>query len=200
MSEIKFSSRILRRFAETSALELGADQFNAMLSLTNLPAEWKTPGVFLKLNPYDSAHVYAALQTAMRTYFGRGARGVLLRVGQRLWHNLLDDATFGIKAQAAVVKRLPLASRRKPTLELLAKFMGAQSGDIAVHTLDMDLLLVDNASPSTHDQSEPAPICFVTQGLIRESLFWATGKNYDVEEIHCKAQGEHACEFKITGG
>ena len=200
MSEIKFSSRILRRFAETIALELGADQFNAMLSLANLPAEWKTPDVFLKLNPYDSAHVYAALQTAMRTYFGRGARGVLLRVGQRLWHNLLDDAALGIKAQAAVVKRLPLASRRKPTLELLVKFMGAQSGDIAVHTLDMDLLLVDNASPSTHDQSEPGPICFVTQGLIRESLFWATGKNYDVDEIHCKAQGEHACEFKITGG
>lgn len=200
MSEIKFSSRILRRFAETIALELGADQFNAMLSLANLPAEWKTPDVFLKLNPYDSAHVYAALQTAMRTYFGRGARGVLLRVGQRLWHNLLDDAALGIKAQAAVVKRLPLASRRKPTLELLAKFMGAQSGDIAVHTLDMDLLFVDNASPSTHDQSEPGPICFVTQGLIRESLFWATGKNYDVEEIHCKAHGEHACEFKITGG
>jgi len=200
VSEIKFSSRILRRFAETIALELGADQFSAMLSLANLPAEWKTPDVFLKLNPYDSAHVYAALQTAMRTYFGRGARGVLLRVGQRLWHDLLDDATFGIKAQAAVVKRLPLASRRKPTLELLAKFMGAQSGDIAVHTLDMDLLFVDNASPSTHDQSEPSPICFVTQGLIRECLFWATGKNYDVDEIHCKAHGEHACEFKITGG
>jgi predicted hydrocarbon binding protein len=136
----------------------------------------------------------------MRTYFGRGARGVLLRVGQRLWHNLLDDAALGIKAQAAVVKRLPLASRRKPTLELLAKFIGADSGDIAVHTLDLDLLLVDNSSPSTHDQNEAGPICFVTQGLIRESLFWATGKNYDVEEIHCKAHGEHACEFKITGG
>lgn len=200
MSEIKFSSRILRRFAETTALELGADQFNGMLSMANLPAEWKTPDVFLKLNPYDSAHVYAALQTAMRTYFGRGARGVLLRVGQRMWHNLLDDAAFGVKAQAAVVKRLPLASRRKPTLELLAKFIGAQAGDVTVHTLDMDLLLVDNASPSTHDQSEPGPICFVTQGLIRESLFWATGKNYDVEEVHCKAHGEHACEFKITGG
>lgn len=200
MSEIKFSNRILRRFAETIALELGADQFNGMLSMANLPAEWKTPDAFLKLNPYDSAHVYAALQTAMRTYFGRGARGVLLRVGQRMWHNLLDDAAFGVKAQAAVVKRLPLASRRKPTLELLAKFIGAQAGDITVHTLDMDLLLVDNASPSTHDQSEPSPICFVTQGLIRESLFWATGKNYDVEEVHCKAHGENACEFKITGG
>ena len=200
MSELGFSNRILRRFAETIALELGADQFNAMLDLANLPEDWKNPDVFLKMTPYDSAHVYAALQTAMRTYFGRGARGVLLRVGQRLWNHLLDDAALGIKAQAAVIKRLPLSTRRKPTLELLAKFIGSQSGDIAIHTLDLDLLFVDHASPSTHDQQTPAPMCFVTQGLIRESLFWATGKNYDVEEVHCKATGEHACEFKITGG
>ena len=200
MSDIKFSNRILRRFAETVALELGADQINGMLTLANLPGDWKNPDVFLTMDPDKSAHVYAALQNAMRTYFGRGARGVLLRVGQRLWNHLLDDAGLGIKAQAAVVKRLPLASRRKPTLELLAKFIGSQSGDIVIHVLDLDLLFVDNASPSTHDQSENKPICFVTQGLIRESLFWATGKNYDVEEIHCKAQGEHACEFRITGG
>lgn len=200
MSDIKFSNRILRRFAETVAIELGADQFNAMLALANLPTEWKDPNTFLAMGPYDSAHVYSALQNAMRIYYGRGARGVLLRVGQRLWNRLLDDATLGIRAQAALVKRLPLATRRKPTLEMLAKFLGAESGDIAIHTLDLDMLLVDHASPSTHDQSEPGPICFVTQGLIRESLFWATGKNYDVEEIHCKAHGEHACEFKITGG
>jgi len=199
VSEIKFSNRILRRFAETVALELGPDQFNGMLVMANLPAEWKNHDIFLKMDPYDSAHVYAALQTAMRTYFGRGARGVLLRVGQRLWNHLLDDAALGIKAQAAVVKRLPLAARRKPTLDLLAKFIGAQAGDITIHTLDMDLLFVDQASPAAHDQSESAPICFVTQGLIRESLFWATGKSYDVDEIHCQATGEHACEFKITG-
>ena len=200
MSEIKFSNRILRRFAETVALELGPDQFNATLSLANLPMDWKNPEAFLAMGPYDAAHVYAALQAAMRTYFGRGARGVLLRVGQRLWNRLLDDAALGIKAQAAVIKRLPLPTRRKPTLDLLARFIGAEAGDITVHTLDLELLLVDKASPAAHDQNEPGPICFVTMGLIRESLFWATGKNYDVDEIHCKATGEHACEFKITGG
>jgi predicted hydrocarbon binding protein len=200
VSDIQFSNRILRRFGETVALELGADQFSAMLALVNLPAEWKNPQVFLAMNPYDSAHVYAALQTAMRTYFGRGARGVLLRVGQSLWNRLLGDAALGIKAQAAVIRRLPLATRRKPTLELLAKFLGAHPGDIVVHTLDLDLLLVDHASPAAHDQKEPTPICFVSQGLIRESLHWATGKTYDVEEIHCQAMGEHTCEFKITGG
>jgi len=200
LSEQNFSNRILKRFAETAALELGADQFNGMLAMSNLPVEWRKPETFLKVSITDSAHVYAALQSAMRVYFGRGARGVLIRMGQRLWNHLLDDATLGGKAQAVVIKRLPLATRRKPTLELLGKFIGSQSGDITIHTLDLDLLLADHASPSTHDQTSPIPICFVTQGLIRESLFWATGQNHDIEEVSCKAMGEDACEFKITIG
>lgn len=200
MSEIHFSNRILKRFAETVAVELGGDQFSAMLSLANLPADWVKPETFLKMDSETAAHAYSALQTAMRTYFGRGARGVLLRVGKALWDDLLDDASLGVKAQAAVTRRLPQSTRRKPTLELLAKLIGVHPGDISVHTLDMDLIYVDHASASAHDQSESRPICFVTQGLIQESLYWATGKSYDVEEVHCKAQGEQNCEFKITGG
>lgn len=104
------------------------------------------------------------------------------------------------RAQAGIIKRLPLGARRKPTLDLLAKFLSASPGDITVHTLDLDLLLVDNASPAASGQNESAPICFVTQGLIRESLFWGTGAAYDVEETACKSHGHHACEFKITAG
>ena len=185
---------------DTIAFELGTDQFNAMLGLSKLPAEWARMDSFLKMDAVDTARTYAALQFAVRSYFGRGARGVLLRVGQRLWNHLLNDSALGGKAQAAVIKRLPLSTRRKPTLELLARFIGAKSGDITVHTLDLDLLLVDHASPTTHDQRDPAPICFVTQGLIRESLSWATGQGYNVDEIACKAMGAGSCEFKITSG
>jgi predicted hydrocarbon binding protein len=200
VSDTKFSSRILRRFVETVALELGTDQFNAMLALSKLPSEWAKPATFIKMDAVEAAKTYATLQAAMRTYYGRGARGVLLRVGQRLWNHLLEDAALGGKAQAAVIKRLPLATRRKSTLELLARFIGTQSGDITVHTLDLDLLLVDHASPTTDGQRDPAPICFVTRGLIRESLFWATAQGYDVEETSCKALGHNACEFKISAG
>jgi predicted hydrocarbon binding protein len=200
VNDHKFSGRILRRFAETVAAELGIDQYNAMLALSNLPSAWTKPDTFLKMDPSDSAKAYATMQAAMRTYFGRGARGVLLRVGQRLWNHLLEDAALGGKAQAAVIKRLPLAARRKSTLELLARFIGTQSGDITLHTLDLDLLIVDHASPTTDGQRDPAPICFVTQGLVRESLFWATGEGCDVEEISCKATGADSCEFKIVIG
>ena len=200
MTETKFSSRILRRFVETVAVELGADQFHAMLALSELPAEWAKPQTFQKMNATKSAETFAALQAAMRTYFGRGARGVLLRVGQRMWHLLLEDAALGGKAQAALIKRLPLSRRRKSILELLGRLIGAGSDDITVHSLDLDLLVVDHTSPAAQGQRAPRPICFVTQGLIRESLFWATGQNLDIEETSCRATGHDTCEFKVVTG
>jgi len=198
VTEPKFSSRILRRFVEIVAMELGSDQFNAMPALSKLPSDWAKPETFLRMSEVESAKAYASLQAAIRTYFGRGARGVLLRVGQRLWNQILDDAALGNKAQAAVIKRLPLNARRKSTLELLSRLLSAQPGDITLHTLDLDLLLVDHASPTTDGYRDSAPICFVTHGLIRESLSWATGQGHDVEEISCKARGDKSCEFKIT--
>lgn len=201
MTESKFSSRILRRFVEAVAVELGADQFHAMLALSELPSEWTTSQIFQRMTATKSAETYAALQAAMRAYFGRGARGVLTRVGQRMWRFLLEDAALGGKAQAALIKRLPLATRRrKSTLELLARMIAANPDDITVHTLDLDLMVVDHASPAAQGQSASRPVCFVTQGLIRESLFWATGQNFDVEETSCKANGHDRCEFKVTTG
>jgi predicted hydrocarbon binding protein len=200
VSEPKFSNRILRRFVETVAVELGADQFQIMLGLSNLPPEWAKPQTFTKISANAAAKTYSALQNAMRTYYGRGARGVLLRVGQRLWNLLLGDAALVSKAQAVLIKRLPLNARRKAVLELLSRLMGARADDITVHTLDLDLILVDHASPAAAGQQSTRPICFVTQGLIRESLFWATGKNLDVEETACKSMGHASCEFKITTG
>jgi predicted hydrocarbon binding protein len=200
VSNTKFPNRVLQRFVETVSIELGPDQFNAMLSLSTLPAEWAKPQTFSKTNPVESANAYATLQAALRTYYGRGARGVLFRVGARLWDHLLDDAALGGKAQAVIIKRLPLSTRRKPTLDLLGKFISTASSDVTVHTQDLDLLFADHASPNADGQSASAPICYVTQGMIRESLFWATGLGYDVEETSCKAMGEEACEFTITGG
>ena len=198
MSEPKFSNRILRRFVEAVSVELGADQFTTMLALSKLPAEWAKPKTFLKMSATESAKIYADLQSALRTYYGRGARGALLRVGQRLWNLLLEDSALGGKTQAALIKRLPLTTRRrKSILELLARMIENKSGDITVHTLDLDLLFVDHASPAAEGQSTSRPICFVTQGLIRESLSWATGQGFDVEEISCKAMGKDTCEFRI---
>jgi len=94
-------------------------------------------------------------------------------------------------APVALLQRLLAIEQRH------ARVRGERNGP---RTLDLDLLLVDHASPATDGRSEAGPICFVTQGMIRESLFWATGKGYDVEETSCKAKGPQDCEFKIIAG
>ena len=200
MAGVSFPSRILRRFVETLSTELGPETFAGVLSNAGLPAEWSQPAHFSALDDQRAAQAYSRLQAALRTYYGRGARGTLLRIGTKLWEQLLNDAAFGIKAQAAIIQGLPKNLRRKPALELLTRILGSASGDVSVHTLDLELLLVDHASATTLDQSDPAPICYVTLGLIRECLFWAVGQEHDIEERACKAAGAPQCEFKITFG
>ena len=198
MTETAFPVRVMRRFVETLSSEIGHETFSAVLSKAGLPEEWAHPSHFMALDVGRTAQAYARLQSALRTYYGRGARGILLRIGAKLWDHLLDDSSFGLKAQAALIRGLPKSARRKPALELLARILGATN--ISVHTLDLDLLLVDQTSPTTLDQSDDTPICFVTLGLIRECLYWADGQEHDIEERACCALGARQCEFKIIIG
>jgi len=200
MGEITFPSRIMGRFAETLSEEIGQQTLSAVLSNAGLPQEWASSAHFSGLDDVHAAQVYSRLQAALRTYYGRGARGILLRIGSKLWNHLLDDAAFGLKAQAAVIRGLPKSMRRKPALELLARIFSAAPGSIKIHTLDLDLLLVDQSSPTTLNQTNDTPLCFVTLGLIRECLSWADGQQYDIEERACRALGAHQCEFTITTG
>ena len=200
MAEIVFPARIMQRFVKTLSSEVGHETFAAALLNAGLPEEWAHSAHFAGLDNERTAQAYAHLQSALRTYYGRGARGILLRIGAKLWDHLLDDSTLAIKAQAALIRGLPKSLRRKPSLELLARILSAAPGNITVHTLDLDLLLVDQTSPTTLGQSDGTPICFVTFGLIRECLYWADGQVYDIEECACRAMGARQCEFKVTIG
>jgi len=200
MTEIVFPARIMRRFVETLSLEIGHETFVAVLLNAGLPEEWTHSSYFAALDNERTPQAYASLQSALRTYYGRGARGILLRIGAKLWDYILNDSALVIKAQAAIIRRLPKSLRRKPTLDLLARILSSAPGNITVHTQDLDLLLVDQTSPTTMDQSDDAPICFVTFGLIRECLYWADGQIYDIEESACRAMGARQCEFKVAIG
>jgi hypothetical protein len=200
MDGVAFPARIMRRFVGTLSVELGPETFAGALANAGLPAEWARPAHFAALDDERTAQTYSRLQSALRAYYGRGARGILLRIGAKLWEPILDDSPLGIKAQAALVHGLPKNLRRKSVLELLGRILSAAPGNISVHTLDLDLLFVDQTSPTTLDQSSPAPICHVTLGLIRECLHWAVGQEHDIEEYACRAMGARQCEFKITTG
>lgn len=200
MAEASVSSHFLLAFVEILSTDIGRGNLAAVLEKDGLPTDWIDPAHLSSLGERHSAEIYAGLQAALRTYYGRGARSTLIRVGEKMWDRLLNDAAFGAKAQAAFVRGLPLSMRHKPALELLANLMSVRKGDVTVHTLDLDFLLADHASPATLNQKDSAPICYVTNGLIRDALYWAVAREFDIEETSCRAAGARDCEFKITVG
>jgi predicted hydrocarbon binding protein len=200
MSERILSSRFLHQFIETIASELGPETLSTVLEKAGLPSDWSNPTRLESLNATTMTEAYAGLQKAVRIYYGRGARGILMRVGGKLWYRLLDDAPLALKAQSKLLHGLPVDTRRKAALELLARLLGNQRGDVTVHTLNLDLLLIDHTSPGTVGQSEMERICFVTLGLLRECLFWATNQEHDIAETACQANNEENCEFRIFVG
>lgn len=184
-------------FLETLNAEIGAETLQGVLEKANLPVELIDPQAVSRSTSQSAALAYARIQKAMRVYYGRGARGSLVRIGRLIWPRLLASASFAEKAQIQLARTLPPAMRRKAALELLARWMREKPAGATVHTLDLDLMLVDHASATTLEQSEAFPICSVTLGLIQESLFWADGREHDIEEVSCRALGGDDCEFKI---
>jgi predicted hydrocarbon binding protein len=185
---------LLRQFILTTMAEVGRSELGQVIDDPSL----------LDLNRVSSlsglraGETYARIQQLLRVYYGRGARGIFLRIGQNLWGPILHEQSIVDRALAAGVKAVPVGSSQKLVLDLLAKIMRGGDGSVSVHTLDLNLLFVDSSSPATVGLSEPQPVCFVTQGLVRGALYWATGRNYEVGETRCRAMGSSACEFKIV--
>lgn len=191
--------RFYEGFIKILSAEIGPETLNLLLEKAGLPAEQAQPGPASHFDAASSARNFSSAVRALRAYYGRGVRGTLLRVGRLLFHHLLQNASFAEKTRAGLIKALPVTGlRRKQSLELAAGFMRMTDVDVTTHSLDLDLLVVDHVSPAAAGLSENASICFVTQGFLQEALFWATGQEHDVEEIHCRAAGHETCEFKIS--
>lgn len=190
--------RFFRLFLETLNAELGAKTLTVVLEKADLDTGLIDPVTVSRLTSITAAETYARIQHALRIYYGRGARGTLLRIGRMLWGRLLESASIPEKAQAQLARSLPMGLRLKAILDLLARLMREKNADITVHTLDVDLLLADHGGAATIGQTENGPICIVTLGLIQEAMIWASGHEYDVEEVSCRATGGDACEFKVT--
>ena len=199
-SQAKFSAKLLKRFVAILVTEINEKNLPVVLSKTGLPSEWADIDHLSTLGDQAAAEAYAGIQKAIRVYYGRGARGTLQRIGSKFWHDLLDNAPFKEKAQAKLMRGLPETIRRKAALDMLVRLLGAKGDEMTVHTLDLNLLLVDNTSPSTYNQTDDETICHVTHGLIREAIYWATAEDPLIEETECKANGGSECEFRITFG
>lgn len=193
----RLSNRYVRHFMQAIEVEMGAQSLRMVLHQSGME---RYVG---QLPPCDSQAVayaseMAALQQAIQAYYGHGARGSLNRIGRATWRRMVIEASPGKKLRLLAIRLLPRPGRPLRVLQEVIAEMRAPDGDIQVQPAPPHLMVVDRACDFSHGVQRDENICWVTQGMIQEALTWATGQDYEVEEIACKATGADACRFRIT--
>jgi predicted hydrocarbon binding protein len=144
-----------------------------------------------------SAAEYAALMQALENYYGRGARGILLRVGHAAFGLLRASQPLTTGAYQLVFPLLPLATRIRLALQLVAAELAGAGGRAEVRFTEGRWVLVDFESDATRHRVRDTEICWATLGAIQAALAWSTGREHDVTETACRARGAPACRFEI---
>jgi predicted hydrocarbon binding protein len=57
---------------------------------------------------------------------------------------------------------------------------------------------IDQDCSQCAGKAADAPICLIRTGTLQEALHWLTGKEFDVQEVACRATGAPACVWEIS--
>jgi predicted hydrocarbon binding protein len=147
------------------------------------------------------AREYAALNRAVQAFYGRAGKGMLRRIGRASFR-------YGVEEQAALMglvgvglKMMPQKARVRFILGQMAKALMDTNDDVCiiVEETAQGLVFADYSCAICYGQQAEEPICHLYIGSIGEAVKWATGRDYPVREIGCRAMGERACRFLVEG-
>ncbi len=147
------------------------------------------------------ASEYAALNQAVLSFYGRAGKGMLRRIGRASFR-------YGVEEQAALMglvgvglKLMPQKTRARFILNQMAKALMDTNDDvcITVEQTEQGLVYSDYSCAVCYGQQTANPICHLLGGSVSEAVRWATGRDYQVREIACRAMGARACSFLVEG-
>jgi predicted hydrocarbon binding protein len=143
----------------------------------------------------------SAIGVALEDMYGpRGGRGLALRAGRATFSDALKNfgALAGVADLAFVV--LPLQSKLRIGLPAFAKiFTQLTDQHTTVEEKDNEFIWTIHKCPVCWGRiGADKPVCFISTGLLQESLKWVSGGNeFRVNESKCVAVGDAVCEFVI---
>ena len=189
----------LVRQALTSMQEVMGDHgLNAVLKTCDLE---KFVGNFPpnNLEPSIKASQYAQLNQVIEDFYGRGGKGMLIRVGRASFQ-------YGVREQAALLgiagvalKLMPEKGRIKFILNGMADALKKSNPQVEawVDESGDKLAYVESPCAICHSRHSDHPICHLYVGSVSEAVQWATGKEYKIIETHCLAKGDEYCRFEV---
>ena len=143
---------------------------------------------------------YAALNQAVEEFYGRAGKGMLQRIGRASFRYGVEEQATLMGVAGAAIKLMPQKTRIKFILTQMAKSLMDVNQDtsIEVQETPQGFVFADYTCGVCCCRKAEHPICHLYIGSISEAVKWATGQEYEVREIECRATGAEACRFLVT--
>ncbi len=145
---------------------------------------------------------YATLNQAVEEFYGRAGKGMLQRIGRASFRYGVEEQATLMGVAGAAIKLMPQKTRIKFILTQMAKSLMDVNQDttIEVQETPQGFVFADLTCGVCCCRKAEHPICHLYIGSISEAVKWATGQEYEVREIECRATGAEACRFLVVAG
>ncbi len=143
---------------------------------------------------------YATLNQAVEEFYGRAGKGMLRRIGRASFRYGVEEQATLMGVAGTALKLMPQKTRIKFILTQTAKSLMDVNDEtyIEVQETPEGFVLADFTCGVCCCRKAEHPICHLYVGSISEAVRWATGQDYEVREIECRAMGADACRFLVV--
>jgi len=189
----------LVRQALISAQEvMGENGLNAVLRsvglarfIGNLPPNNTQPGI--------KTVEYAKFNEAIESFYGRGGKGMLRRIGKASFQ-------YGVREQGALMGVAGAALKLMPQKQRIKFVLNAMVGALKKTNAQVNAWVEDEGGRIAYCESTCAiclgrhsiePICHLYVGSVGEAVRWATDQEFSILETHCIAKGDSCCRFEV---
>ena len=151
------------------------------------------------LEPAIQASQYAKFNEAIESFYGRGGKGILRRIGKASFqYGVREQATL-LGVAGVALKLLPEKQRIKFILNGMADALKKSNPEVNAWLDESDgkLAYIESTCAICHGRHSTGPICYLYAGSVAEAVQWATGKEYGITETHCIAKGDEYCRFEV---
>jgi len=151
------------------------------------------------LEPAIQASQYARFNEAIESFYGRGGKGILRRIGKASFQYGIREQSALLGVAGVALKLLPEKQRIKFILNAVADALKKSNPDVQARLDESGerLAYVESTCAICHSRQSTTPICYLYAGSIGEAVLWATGREFEVTETHCLAKGDEYCRFEI---
>lgn len=149
--------------------------------------------------PAIQASDYARLNQAIEDFYGRGARGMLRRIGKASFQYAIREQGALLGVAGVALKVLPENQRIKFILNSTVNALKKTNPQVIARVEETGdrIAFLEETCAICHGRQAAEPICHLYIGSLSEAVLWATGSEHEVIETHCIARGDPYCRFEI---